>query len=163
MSQLTLYCKRSEDIVETFVVYTEYTSKSGLVHLLAYVGGRLGAVAWRSERILVERAPNQNIAKVTEYGDWEAGGSYVRAAGEPGYRPKQANIIGHFDASVERDLYTLVEHWVYYDEGVLKIRMANVGSEFNGRIAELGGVDLDRLTELREIWTLSGPLGAGQR
>ena len=129
--------------------------------MLAYFGGRLSAVKWRSERILLQRASDQNIARVTEYGDWEAGGSYVRQAGEGRYRPKRVNIIGEVNATTEADLYALVNHWVYYEAGVLKVRLENVGSEFTGRIAELGGVDLDRMTELREIWELSGPLSQG--
>ena len=155
MNQLALYCERSGDTVDTIAVYAEYISSSNHAHLLAYFGGQLRTDQWCSERILVERTSGHSTALVTEMGDWNAGGSFVRRSSRSQYERTEASIIGQIDTKVEDRVYELVNHWVYWDAGKLRLKLDNVDAEFSDRIATVGEVDRDTLSELRAIWVIS--------
>ncbi|NKB72280.1 MAG: hypothetical protein GKR89_34820 [Candidatus Latescibacteria bacterium] len=155
MSQLALYCERTGDTADTIAVYGEYCSSSNHTHLLAYFGGQLYPDQWCSERIVVERTSSHSTALVTEMGDWNAGRSFVCYSGRSRYERTETSTIGQIDTKVEDRVYELVNHWVYWDTGKLRLRLDNVDVKFSDRIATVGEVDRATLSELRAIWVLS--------
>jgi hypothetical protein len=155
MTRLALSRRRSGDSADDIAVYSEYLSRENRPHLLAYFGGRLGPGRWCSERILVERSLDESTALVTRMGDWKAGSTFVRRSGSSRYEPAECEIVGSIDSDVEDRIYELVNRWVYWEAGILRLKLENVGSEFSDRVAEVGGVDATTVSELRAIWMLS--------
>lgn len=155
MSELALRCVRAGDSAEIFLVYGEYTSRSRFAHVLGYVGGRIDAGRWRSERVLVERTPKESVALVSEMGDWSAGSHFVRPSGRAAYQPAEHSIVGPIDSDAEDRVYDLVKRWVHWENGILRLELEDVGSLFSNGSAELGPVDPATVSELQSIWQLS--------
>ena len=155
MSELALCCRRSRDTAEMLAVYCEYTSRAGLVHVLGYLGGRLGTGIWRSERVVVERTSEESVALVTEMGDWSAGSNFVRRSSHAGYQPAERSIIGPIDSDVDDRIYELVSRWVYWENGILHLRLEDVGSQFSNSSVEIGPIDATTVSELQSIWLFS--------
>lgn len=158
MDELALYCTRSGDAVEFIAAYVRYASRIGLPHVVAYVGGSPDRRRWRAERILIERAPDESVALVTEMGEWSAGEAFVRPREELEYHPAARRPADLVDPEADDRIYDLVNHWAYWDEGVLRLQVENVGSAFAaGDVARVGPVDDATIAELRSIWLTSWP------
>ena len=136
-------------------VYCQYTSRAKLIHVLGYLGGRLDTGTWRSERILVERTPKESVALVTEMGDWSAGSTLVRRTGRGEYEPAKRNIVGPINSDVDDRIYELVNRWVYWENGILRLKLGDLSSLFSTGSANVGAVDLATVSELHSIWLLS--------
>lgn len=157
MNTPNLYCQRSGDQASLFIIYSEYTSQEGYPHVLAYVGGQMTSGKWRSEKFLLERTPDKTIALVTDYGDWDVGSSYVRLANQNDYLPAATALLGQIDWGIEEQIYGTVNEWVYWDEGILRLRLDTVEHYFINDIAQQGNIDHAIVTELSSIWEASAP------
>ena len=157
MSELALYCRCPGEAIDLIVVYGRYTSRSGLPHLLAYLGGSYGKSRWRAEWILVERTPGGSVALVTEMGDWSRGHTFFGSPESPGYRRAGRRVVGPVDSQVEDRIYEVVNRWVYWEDGVLRLREEDVGARLSDGLGQAGPVDPGTIAELHSLWRISGP------
>jgi hypothetical protein len=157
MSELALYCHCLGDAVDLIAVYSQYTSCTGLPHLIAYVGGSPDGRRWRAERVLLERTPDESVALVTEMGDWSTGHTFARSSEAAEYRPAQRRIVDPVDFRVDDRIYDLVNHWVYWDNSILRLKKENVDAGLSTGLAQSGPVDASTVAELRSIWLISMP------
>ena len=157
MCELAVCCHCSGDAVDLIAVYSRYTSRTGLEHLVAYVGGSPDGIRWRAERVLVERTSAESVALVTEMGEWSAGRTYARPSESAEYSPALRRIADPVDPHVDDWIYNLVKHWVYWDNGILRLKAENVGARVSAGSAQSGPVDTSTVAELRSIWLTSMP------
>ena len=94
---------------------------------------------------------------VTSMGDWMAGSTFVRSHGSPLYVPAERDLVGAVDAELEGRVYEVVNEWVCWTAGVLRVTAEKLRSQFpdNGSIAAKGDVDRGQVSELHAIWSIA--------